>query len=153
MPTFDKKSEMPVGADELYRWHMQPGAFEKLVPPWQHVRILEQPERLEEGARLVMKVYMGPVGVRWVALHRDFIEGRQFVDEQLEGPFARWVHTHRFEPRGADRSVLHDHIEYELPLGALGRIAGAPMIDRMLRRMFDYRHDVTRRDLIQREAA
>lgn len=33
MATFDKKSQMPVSADQLYRWHMRPGAFDELVPP------------------------------------------------------------------------------------------------------------------------
>jgi ligand-binding SRPBCC domain-containing protein len=148
MPTFDKESPMPVSADALYRWHMQPGAFDALIPPWQNVEVLERPDRLEEGARLVMKVYLfGPVGMRWVALHRDFVEGRQFVDEQLEGPFAEWEHTHRFEPVDSDRSILHDHVEYEPPMGALGRTLGAPIVERMLERMFDHRHELTETSL------
>jgi hypothetical protein len=39
------------------------------------------------------------------------------------GPFARWVHTHRFVALGT-RSALEDDIEYELPLGPLGAIGG-----------------------------
>lgn len=148
MEVFEKRSEMPVSADELYRWHMRPGAFERLVPPWQNVEVLEQPEALEEGARLVMKVSVaGPVGIRWVAEHRDFVEGRQFVDEQLEGPFAHWEHTHRFEPDGTASSILIDHVEYELPFGAVGRLFGHWMSRRTLNKMFQYRHEVTRRDL------
>ncbi len=148
MPTFEKTRSMPVSADELYRWHMQPGAFDALIPPWQNVEVLERPDMLEEGARLVMKIYfLGPIGMQWVALHRDFIEGRQFVDEQLEGPFAEWVHTHRFEPESETSSVLHDHVEYEPPMGALGRTLGRPVIERMLDRMFEYRHDTTETSL------
>jgi ligand-binding SRPBCC domain-containing protein len=145
MQTLDKRTEMPCSAEELYDWHMQDGAFDRLVPPWQNVEVIERPDRLEEGARLVMKIYVaGPVGVTWVAHHRDFIEGRQFVDEQVEGPFAHWVHTHRFEPAGEGRSFLHDHVEYELPMGVLGRVFGEPINRRVLERMFDYRHEVTR---------
>jgi ligand-binding SRPBCC domain-containing protein len=147
METFEKRSPMPVSARELYDWHMQPGAFETLVPPWQNVEVLQQPDQLEEGARLIMKLYMGPVGIRWVAHHREFIEGRQFVDEQLEGPFAQWVHTHRFEPDGPDQSILVDHIDYELPFGMLGRVAGGWINRRMLDKMFEYRHDKTLEEL------
>lgn len=149
MEQFEKSSEMPVSARELYDWHMQPGTFEKLVPPWQKVKVLERPERLQEGARLVMKVYLGPIGVRWVAHHRDFVQGRQFVDEQLEGPFAHWVHTHRFEPQGPDASTLVDRIVYELPLGPLGRLFGRRATRAMLERMFAYRHQVTRLELAE----
>ena len=49
-----------------------------------------------------------------------YVEGRQFVDRQVEGPFASWEHTHRFLP-GADdgTSELLDHVEYSLPAGGL----------------------------------
>ncbi len=147
MATFDKKSQMPVSAEELYRWHMQPGAFDELVPPDQKIRVIERPPRLEEGAKLVMKVYMGPVGVRWVALHRGFIEGRQFIDEQVRGPFAGWVHTHRFEPIDARTSILHDHIDYRLPLGPVGHLFGGWPTRRMLEQMFDFRHRQTHQSL------
>ncbi|MFB6350582.1 MAG: SRPBCC family protein [Bradymonadaceae bacterium] len=149
MPTFEKTSEMPVSANALYQWHMQPGAFEALVPPWQEIEVVERPEPLEEGTRLVMKLKIGPMGIRWVAHHREFIEGRQFVDEQLEGPFARWVHTHRFKPIGEETSELVDHIDYELPLGALGRLFGRWKVKRDLERMFEYRHEVTRREVAE----
>ncbi len=142
MPRFEKRSPMPASADDLYAWHMAPGALEKLLPPWQKVRIVEGPGQLEEGAIVVMKVYVGFVGLRWEALHRDFIAGRQFVDEQRKGPFRRWVHTHRFEPQDDGTSVLCDLIDYEPPLFPLGRI-GTLAIRRMLTRMFEFRHRAT----------
>lgn len=149
MPTFEKRTQMPVSAETLYEWHMRPEAFEALVPPWHDIRVVDRSGPLEEGARLVMKLYLGPVGIRWVAHHRDFVEGRQFVDEQLEGPFARWVHTHRFEPVGDETSELIDHVEYELPLGPLGRLVAGWKVERDLERMFEYRHEVTRRDVAE----
>lgn len=148
MEQFERETEMPVPAETLWDWHMQDGAFEKLVPPWQEVEILDRPERLEEGARLVMKMYLaGPIGVRWVAEHHDFIEGRQFVDVQVEGPFRSWRHTHRFEPAGEERSVLHDIVEYELPMGRVGAFFGGWIARGQLDRMFEYRHRVTREAL------
>lgn len=141
---FVKESRIDATPEELYDWHMQPGAFDKLVPPWQHVEVLERPERLEEGAVLVMKVYAaGPVGVRWVAHHRDFVDGRQFVDVQEKGPFRSWRHTHQFLPADAGKSILRDSIDYELPLGKLGELVGGWYSRRMLERMFDYRHQTT----------
>jgi uncharacterized protein len=140
---------MPVSADELYAWHMQPGAFEKLVPPWQKLKVVDRPERLEEGAVVVLRVYLGPLGVTWRARHRDFIEARQFVDEQVGGPFGHWVHTHRFIPTDDGTSLLTDHIDYAPPLGVFGRVAHRSLA-RMLDRMFTYRHQRTRDDLLAR---
>lgn len=147
MRVFEKKSQLAVPAQELYDWHMQPGAFDRLVPPWQRVEVVERPTRLVEGAKLVMKVFAGPISVRWVALHRDFIEGRQFIDDQVHGPFKQWVHTHSFEAIDDQTSMLTDRIEYELPLGPLGALFGGLPTDLMLEKMFEFRHRATREAL------
>jgi uncharacterized protein (TIGR01777 family) len=81
-----------------------------------------------------------------VARHRDFQPGRRFVDEQVEGPFARWVHTHSFEPQGAASCRLGDRIELTLPAAAAGRIA-LPLVRRRVERMLAYRHEVLAADL------
>jgi ligand-binding SRPBCC domain-containing protein len=39
---------------------------------------------------------------------------------------------------------LRDEIEYEPPLGFLGRLAAPAVIIPRLRRLFEYRHNVTR---------
>ena len=67
-----------------------------------------------------------------------------FADRMVEGPFASWLHRHVVTPEGPDRCVLTDDIEYELPLGWLGRIAGGPFARWNLERMFEFRHRVTR---------
>jgi hypothetical protein len=81
--------------------------------------------------------------VRWVFEHRDYEEGRQFRDVQVEGPFRRWDHTHRFIPDGPQACWLEDRIEYELPLGIIGDLFGGWLVRRKLQRMFEYRHRVT----------
>ena len=54
-------------------------------------------------------------------IEHNFLEGREFQDFQEQGPFSRWVHTHRFTPREEDGAWLEDDIEYVPPLGGLGR--------------------------------
>ena len=116
MPVFEWHSMMPVPVNELFAYHARPGAFERLAPPWQKLRILEQEGGMKNGGRVVFKAYIGPVGKRWVAEMGGYVEGRQFVDRQVEGPFASWEHTHRFLPGVDDgTSELLDHVEYSLP--------------------------------------
>ena len=88
---------------------------------------------------------IGPLPIRWVAEHRDYIPNRQFCDVQLRGPFAVWKHTHRMSEVDEHRATLEDQIEYQLPLGAVGRRLGGWLIRRKLERMFAYRHETTRR--------
>ena len=142
---FEQSVELPASAESAYAWHERSGAFERLTPPWESVRLLERTGGLADG-RVVLEVALGPFPQRWVAQHRDGIPGRQFVDEQVEGPFARWIHTHTFEPLGPDRCRLVDRIEYALPFGAAGELAAGSVAHR-LTRTFGYRHATLAADL------
>lgn len=113
------RTPMPASADRVFAWHTRPAAFERLAPPWESVRVLEQSGDLENG-RVVLAVRAGGLCRRWVAHHCDFEPGKQFCDVQTEGPFAHWRHWHRFIPDGPDRCFLEEDIEYALPYGRLG---------------------------------
>lgn len=145
MKTFERRTTMPVPADELFAWHARDGAFERLNPPFAPAEIEERSGGLEVGARTVIRV--GPLKQRWVAEHTAFEPGRMFRDEQVSGPFAKWSHTHRFEPRGDSQSELIDTVEYELPMGGLGGAVGGGFVERTLEQLFAYRHAVTLADL------
>ncbi|MCC7407502.1 MAG: SRPBCC family protein, partial [Phycisphaeraceae bacterium] len=143
--TFEKRTLIDAPAEAVYRWHVSPGAFERLAPPWQRMRVLAG-GRVENGSRVELIVPTGPIRRRWIAEHRDVESGRGFVDVQVQGPFAVWEHTHRFERRSERQTEVIDHVEFALPFGAAGSLlAGA--VTRQLERLFHYRHRVTAADL------
>ncbi len=64
--------------------------------------------------------------VSWLARIVEFEWNSHFVDEQVRGPFKEFRHRHgvRTEVRdGVEGTVVSDHIQYELPGGALGGLA------------------------------
>ena len=140
------RSPMPVPARTLFDWHARPGALERLNPPFDRTEILERTGGLAPGARTVVRVRIGPVPSRWVAVHTAVEDGRSFTDRQESGPFARWEHVHRMLPDGNHRSVLEDEVRYTLPLGPLGRLGAGPVRER-LESLFAYRHAITAADL------
>lgn len=142
---FEFSTELPVPADQAYTWHTRPGALERLMPPWEDTKVLERRGDLSQGT-VVLEASVGPIRMRWVSRHRDGVPGRQFVDEQVEGPFTSWVHTHLFEPIGTTRCRYIDRIDYEVPFGGAGELA-AGMIRSRLERVFRYRHAVLQDDL------
>jgi uncharacterized protein (TIGR01777 family) len=117
------------------------------------VRLIEHTGGIEDGARAVLELQIGPLPVTWVAEHSDNVPGRQFTDTQVQGPFARWQHAHRFEPIDPDNSVLEDRIEYALPLEAVHSVLSRGFVEARLQEGFDFRHRVTRRDLDLHAAA
>ncbi|HVP60286.1 MAG TPA: TIGR01777 family oxidoreductase [Myxococcaceae bacterium] len=140
------RSPMPVPARELFDWHGRPGAFERLNPPFDRAEVLERSGGLTPGARTVLRVHVGPVPRKWVAVHTALEDGRSFTDRQESGPFALWEHVHRMLSDGDGRSILEDEVRYALPLGPLGRL-GAGTAQQKLESLFAYRHALTAADL------
>lgn len=143
--TFAATSRIAASADTVFDWHEAPGAFARLTPPWERVRVLSHEGGIRDGARVSLLVGPAPFSLRWDLEHVDYQRGRSFTDIQRRGPFRYWKHVHRMIPDGPDACVLEDTIEYELPLGILGSLCGGWFVRRKLKRLFDYRHAVTRR--------
>ncbi len=144
---FSKTLHVPVPVETLFAWHERPGAFERLSPPWDKPRVLEHTGGIRDGAKVTLQVHAGPIPTTWTVEHRDYIVNRQFRDVMTSGPFARWRHTHLFAPDGIGASTLEDHIEYALPLGALGSAVGGDYAASTLARVFQYRHELLTADL------
>jgi hypothetical protein len=142
----ERATRLPFSADTVFAWHERTGAFERLTPPWEHAEVVERSGGLADGGRAVIRVG-APVALRWVARHTEYEAGRQFVDEQVAGPFARWRHLHRFDPDGPSACVMTDRIDYSPPLGAVGAAGDPWLIRPRLERMLGYRHELLRRDL------
>ncbi len=147
MARFTVSSQIAAPAGFAFDWHERAGAFERLTPPWEPVRVIERRGGIRDGDRLVMQLGAWPASIRWLAEHRNYRRGESFCDVQLRGPFARWEHTHRFEADGNERSILTDDIEYELPFGWLADAVGGGFARARLQKMFRYRHTVTTQDI------
>ena len=145
---FIRRVHIPAPAAEVFAWHARPGAFERLTPPWESVEIIERSGGIENGGRVVLRMGLGPFSRQWIAEHCDYEAGVQFRDVQISGPFARWEHTHRMEADGRAGCILEDRIAYALPGGRLGGLLGGVWTRRKLARLFAYRHEVTRRDVL-----
>jgi uncharacterized protein len=142
--TFVTSTPVATSAGALFAWHEAPGAFQRLTPPREPVKVLQQVGGIRDGARVSVRVGPWPFSVRWDLEHRDYRAGESFTDVQVKGPFKSWRHVHRMIPTGPDSCVLEDRIEYELPFGALGDIAARLFVEPKLRRLFEFRHRVTR---------
>lgn len=150
--TFSKRSSFECSPAELFQWHERPGAFQRLNPPFDPVSVRSATGGIRDGARVELAVPIGPGPLRaitfpWRLEHRDYIAGTQFRDVQTSGPFRSWSHTHSILPGASGGAVLDDTIQYALPMGPLGALAGGWLVRRKLRALFEFRHTITRNDL------
>ncbi|GMU55026.1 MAG: hypothetical protein AMXMBFR33_41720 [Candidatus Xenobia bacterium] len=141
------KTPLEASAEEVFAWHSRPGALQRLLPPWQDVRLEQSQGGLEVGARRTLSVGMGPLRVPMRAVHTAYEPGRGFQDVLESGPFRTWKHHHRFYPRDENGSVLEDEVEFSYHGGKLLELLVNPFVIPQLHRMFTFRHRRTRQDL------
>lgn len=141
---FVHESIIRAAPERVFAFHELSDALKRLTPPWERVCVVRAAPSLRVGEVAVVETRIfGVVPVRWVAEHTAYDPPRMFEDVQREGPFRSWRHRHFVEPHAAG-ALLRDEVEYEPPLGALGRLAAPLLVGPRLRRMFEYRHRVTR---------
>ena len=144
---FIKRSRIPAPVEETFKWHSRPGALERLVPPWDPLKVIERTGGIQKGGQAILKMKAGPVPYTWIAEHTEYEENRMFRDRQVRGPFALWEHTHLFEPDGDTACFLEDRIEYALPVHPFGNFLAGPIVRQKLSDIFTYRHNITAQDM------
>jgi ligand-binding SRPBCC domain-containing protein len=150
--SFTFRSKMPASAEEVYRFHAEPDALEGLTSPWEKARVVARTGGMEHpGSRVTLRVSVGPITQNWIAEHAACEPGKMFRDVMVSGPFRLWEHTHVFLAESESSSWLEHRVEFELPLGWIGRMLGGGYTRRRLQRMFAWRHKVTREILAARK--
>ena len=139
MPTFVKSVLIDAPVAKVFGFHEREDALSLLSPAFPPVRVIGRTDGIQAGARVELRV--GPF--RWIALHTAYQKDRLFVDEQIEGPFAKWVHRHEFEDVDG-KTRLTDRVEYRLRGGSLVNILFGWFVKVGLLRMLAYRHRVTK---------
>lgn len=140
MPTFVRAVVVLAPMAEVFAFHERDDALPRLSPPFPPVRVVSREGGIRPGARV--DLHIGPI--RWLALHTVYEPNHLFVDEQVEGPFASWVHRHEFEAVDATTTRLTDHVTFTLPGGALVNALFGRLVALSLVPMFRYRHRATK---------
>lgn len=144
MPRFVKASRIHAPLREVFGFHERPEALSRLTPPWEASEVIVPPTSLAAGTVVVLVTRVGPLRIRMEAEHVYYEKDVEFRDRLRHGPFASWLHRHRFFAEG-DSTVLVDDIAYELPLAPLSNFADALVVRPRLTKMFDFRHEETAR--------
>lgn len=136
---FETSTFIRATLDDVFAFFSQPQNLATITPPSLGFTIRELPPGgIRQGARIVYRIRVAGVPLTWVTNIARWEPQRMFVDEQLRGPYRKWVHTHTFE--AADDGVqMHDRVEYELPFGFIGRVLGGWFVRRQIAFIFAYR--------------
>ena len=144
---FEHTTEVENSIDEAFAWHERKGAFRRLMPPWELAEEVRADDNLNEGSQRIFRFPMGPIKMSWVAQHTAYNPPHSFEDIMLKGPFKSWHHIHKFSENDDGKAVIHDQVNYRLPMGFIGNIVAGRMIKKRLTRMFTAREIRLQRDL------
>lgn len=124
---------------EVFAFFSDAANLEVLTPPLLSFHIeTPLPIAMRAGALIQYRLKLHGIPVHWTTLIEHYEPGVGFVDSQLRGPYRVWRHEHRFRDTEDGGTEVIDHIDYDLPLPPLGRLAHV-FVRRTLRQIFDYR--------------
>lgn len=132
------RMELPLPRETVFEFFAAAENLARITPRELGFRIITPlPIAMHAGALIDYRISMWGAPMKWRTRIKEWSPPESFVDEQLSGPYTRWVHTHRFIDLG-NTTAIEDHVEYVLPFGVIGR-AVAPLIRLQLNRIFRFR--------------
>ena len=141
----ERSQWVPSPVAETFAFFSDAANLQAITPPWLHFRILSAlPVAMHEGAHIDYALKLHGLPVRWRSRIARWQPGSEFTDEQVLGPYARWVHRHTFRAeRGGTR--IGDRVEYALRFDPLSRPVQPLYVRPLVERIFDFRGEVIAR--------
>ena len=139
-----RTQQLNCGIDAAWEFFSSPCNLSAITPEDMNFTIVTQVpnEPVYEG--MIIDYVVSPlwgVPLKWRTMISQVCKKRSFQDHQHRGPYKFWNHLHEFIPN--EKGVLmRDTVQYELPLGFVGRILHKLVVRRKLNEIFGYRHQV-----------
>lgn len=139
MYELEREVLIPAPRDQVFAFFENPRNLSKITPKWIDFEdFTSEGPPMRVGMRTKHRIKWLGIAIRWTSRIVEYEPPSLFVDEQTSGPYRFWRHGHEFE--GVDGGTLmRDRVRYELPFGILGDVTHHLIVERQLRRIFDYR--------------
>ena len=150
MNTFEKSTLIKCGVEELFDFHLDTNNLTKITPTNIKVKLLTPDFEAKEGEVLKLKSIKNFIPINWTVKIQKLEKPNILVDVAINSPFKYWEHQHVFI-KHANFTELKDIVRYEMPFGYIGGLF-SPLVENDLEDMFDFRHNITKEILENKES-
>ena len=131
---FNTELWLPRPREVLFQFFSNAANLDRITPRWLHFEIVTpQPLEIRQGSLIDYRLRVRGFALRWRTRINEWQPPRRFVDEQIRGPYRRWIHEHTFESeRGG--TLIRDRLSYAVPFDfLLHRVFVRPDIEKIFR--------------------
>ena len=132
------KTAIPAPREVVFAFFSDAANLERLTPPSLGFRILTRPPiAMAEGTLIDYAIRLHGIPMRWRTRICNWDPPAGFIDEQIKGPYRKWVHQHTFEET-LSGTIMADRVCYALLFAPLGEVA-FPLVCSKLQKIFAFR--------------
>jgi ligand-binding SRPBCC domain-containing protein len=102
---------LPLPPEKLFPFFADATNLEAITPPWLKFQVLTPNIVMGEGTLIEYRLRVHGFPLRWHSRIVVWQPPHRFVDEELRGPYRRWIHEHSFEEQNGG-TLVRDHVHY-----------------------------------------
>ena len=136
---FKTQTIIPKNRDRVFSFFSKAENLEILTPKWLNFKIITPlPIEMKEGTLIDYKLKFFGIPFHWQTQITIWDPPNRFVDEQIKGPYSKWIHEHVFAAEG-DQTLMRDHVVYAIPV--FSSLLNQLFIRKNVERIFKYRQE------------
>ncbi len=124
MATYRSAVHLASPQERVFQFVGDPRSLDILSPAWISLKLLtKMPIEMGAGAKFEFRFKMfRTIPLRWLSRVAVWEPPRRIIVEQVRGPYRKWVHEMRFQPKqdakGRETVRLAEQVEYRTALSA-----------------------------------
>ena len=100
--------------DKVFDFFSDAGNLDILTPKWLNFNILtDMPISISKGTQIEYKLKYRGVPIRWTSNINEWEPPYFFIDEQIKGPYRKWIHFHNFQSKDSG-TLVTDTVFYKI---------------------------------------
>ncbi len=144
---------LPIDINKAWDFFSSPHNLPLITPPELDFKILTElnKEEIFEGQLIDYTVTpLFGIPLRWQTRIDKMKKENFFIDSQIKGPYKLWEHKHYFT-KYRNGVLMKDEVNYQLPLGFIGRMMHAILVRKKIENIFAYRRQKLEKIFISNE--